>query len=244
MTRKYNRGISESQSMANAEALARRGLPYSGEFRVTTAVAWDWRARVGPNTPLRELVRLAQRACADEVPTKLHDATNLAPDGTPKMTAKAEAFIFGGDSWTDAGATRCVCAARRTNGDASPDTPTTSGQARPVEQAALSVDPALRGRIVHADDCPANAQNRPAISYYQTPFRAALEKANSGDEKGRLYAAIVQSVTIGGQGPQEAALQAGVAPRCVAKDVAEDALRWILSVLTDVRVDTPRGAVA
>jgi hypothetical protein len=99
-----------------------------------------------------------------------------------------------------------------------------------------------RDPIVHADDCPANPLNRPAISYFQTPFRAALESASKGDEKGRLYAAIVQSVTVGGQGPQEAAIQAGVSPRCVAKDVAEDALRWILSILTDVRVDSPRGA--
>ena len=209
MTKAYRRGISESQSAANAEALIRRGLPYSGEFRATTTVAWDWRQRVGPNTPLRELVRMAQRACAEEIPTKLHSGTELAPDGTPAMTPKAEAFIFGGDSWTDAGPVRCNCASEP-----------------------------------HADDCPANPLNRPAISYYQTPFRAALESASRGDEKGRLYAQIVQSVTVGGQGPQEAALQAGVSPRCVAKDVAEDALRWILSHLTDIRVDSPRGAVA
>ena len=250
VTRKYNRGISEAQS--NAEALARRGMPYSGEFRATTAVAWDWRARVGPNVPLRELVRMAQRACAEEVPTKLHDATNLAQDGTPKMTAKAEAFIFGGDSWTDAGRAKCA-------GEATCREFQTHEQDCPVAWSDVDPEPekgypwlqqnvkprfACPCRWQHHETCPANAQNRPAISYYQTPFRAALEKANSGDEKGRLYAAIVQGITIGGQGPQEAALQAGVAPRCVAKDVAEDALRWILAHLTDVRVDSPCGAVA
>ena len=38
MTRKYNRGISESQSAANAEALARRGLPYSEAHRISVPV--------------------------------------------------------------------------------------------------------------------------------------------------------------------------------------------------------------
>ena len=214
MTKAYRRGPSEAQS--NAEALARRGRTYAPDFEATTAIAWDWRQRVGPNTPLRELVRLAQRACAEEIPTKLHSGTELAPDGTPAMTPKFEAYVMGGDSWTDAGPVRCNCGT---------DKLTVPG-------------------LPHADDCPANPLNRPAISYYQTPFRAALENASRGDEKGRLYAQIVHSVTVGGQGPQEAALQAGVSPRCVAKDVAEDALRWILSHLTDVRVDSVRGAVA
>ena len=95
---KRYRGWSDSQ--ANAEALARRSSPYTEASRLSATIAWDATKR-GPRD-LRHAVELVRRAYRDEVPTKLHES-GLADDGTPAMTAKAEAYIFGSPSWTDAG---------------------------------------------------------------------------------------------------------------------------------------------
>jgi len=61
--------------------------------------SYDYHRRE-PET-LREAVHRIQRAYADEVPTKLHDA-QIGDDGTPKMTARAEGYIFGNASADDA----------------------------------------------------------------------------------------------------------------------------------------------
>ena len=98
MSKRY-RGWSDSQS--NAEALARRESTYSEPNRTSAGMAYDFRRRQTPRD-LRHAVDLVRRAYEDEVPTKLHES-GLADDGTPAMTAKAEAYIFGSPSWTDAG---------------------------------------------------------------------------------------------------------------------------------------------
>ena len=98
MSKRYNREPSESQ--INADTLANRGRTYADSNAVSFRMSWDANRRVPRD--LRDAVRLIRRAYQDEVPTKLHES-GLADDGTPKMTAKAEAYIFGSPTWTDAG---------------------------------------------------------------------------------------------------------------------------------------------
>jgi len=241
MTHKYNRGPSEAQS--NAEALARREAAFAPENRTSAGMAYDFRRRQTPRD-LRHAVALVRRAYQDEVPTKLHES-GLADDGTPAMTAKAEAYIFGSPTWTDAGSSkRCNCAAQRTSRDASPGTPTTSGRSRPIEQAALPVELTPRGGSVHLDDCPANPTNAPLVSYFLTPFRATLDGMERHPaESTRKRAAIVRHVTIGSQDPESAAQSEGVPSWC-SRDVAFQALSTFLRMLSDVRVDVRPEAVA
>lgn len=93
-----HRGISDAQ--ANAEALARRGLPFAGESQASAERAWDWRKRQPRN--LREAVRMVRAAYADEVPGKLHEGyDDIGEGGTPKMTARAEGYLFGRPDSTD-----------------------------------------------------------------------------------------------------------------------------------------------
>lgn len=91
----------KSDAQSNAEALARRDGPFAPESRTSAGMAYDWRRRQSPRD-LRHAVSLVRRAYSDEVPAKLHEG-GLADDGTPAMTAKAEAYIFGSATWTDAG---------------------------------------------------------------------------------------------------------------------------------------------
>lgn len=90
----------KSEAQSNAEALAQRGRTYADPNAQSFRFAWDANRR-GPRD-LRHAVELVRRAYRDEVPTKLHEQ-GLADDGTPAMTAKAEAYIFGSPTWTDAG---------------------------------------------------------------------------------------------------------------------------------------------
>ena len=80
------------------------------------------------------------------------------------------------------------------------------------------------------------------VSYYHAPFRAKLAEMEAGDEASRKRAAIVSHVTIGSQGPQEAAIKESVPSWC-AKLVAEDALRAFLRGMTDMKLHV-REAVA
>lgn len=213
MSRSY-RGKSDAQ--ANAEALARRGLPYSAASGVSFSVRWDWHKR--DPLDLRDAVRMARRAYSDEVPDKLHDGTlHLAPDGSPRMTANASRTIFGSGTETDTPRPQCHC----------------------------HVEPDADGHIDHKEDCPkiTEAEQRPFIEYYLAPFRATLAGMELGDEASRKRAAIVSAITIGGEGPQEAAIKAGV-PRWCAKTVAEDAVRAFLRRLSDVKVNVRTEAVA
>lgn len=97
MAKRY-RGISEAQ--ANAEALARRSAPYAQASATSFRVAWDWHKREPAD--LREAVRMVRKAYQDEVPTKLHEAA-IGDDGTPRMTPRAEGYIFGSETADDAG---------------------------------------------------------------------------------------------------------------------------------------------
>lgn len=91
-----------SEAQANAEALTRRGLPYTAASAASIEVRWDWQRRAP--TDLRDAVRQVRRAYADEVPTKLHDGPGvIGQDGTPRMTARAEGYIFGHAESDDAG---------------------------------------------------------------------------------------------------------------------------------------------
>lgn len=91
------RGPSEAQ--ANAEALARRGAPYTEASQASFGIQWDVHKREPDN--LRDAVRAVRRAYADEVPDKLHEHA-IGDDGTPRMTAKAEGYIFGHQEADDA----------------------------------------------------------------------------------------------------------------------------------------------
>lgn len=102
MSRRPYIGPSEAQSRANAEALARRGSPHVGSYELSVRVAWDYRKRAPRD--LREAERAVIRAYADETPTRLHEGPDaIGPDGTPKMTQRAEGYIFGNERSDDAG---------------------------------------------------------------------------------------------------------------------------------------------
>lgn len=183
MSRPY-RGPSEAQS--NAEALLRRPTPYIDPHEASVRQAWDYRAREPAN--LREAVRMVRRAYADEVPGKLHEGPHsIGEGGTPKMTNRAEGYLFGSPSLSDA---------RR-----NPET-----------------------------------GEWDALSYFHSPFRAALDNLAHGDEAERKRGAIVQHVTIGGQGPAEAAIKEGVPSWC-AKLVAAEVLSAFLRNLSDVKLN-------
>ncbi len=63
--------------------------------------AWDYRTREPRD--LRDCVRMALLAYADEVPTKLHEGSRrTGDDGTPRWTTRAEGYIFGSPSGDDA----------------------------------------------------------------------------------------------------------------------------------------------
>jgi len=182
MSKRY-RGISDSQ--ANALALAQRERPYATQSQASFTTAWDYRSRQ-PET-LRDAVRMVRRAYQDEIPTKLHEGyDHIGEGGTPKMTARAEGYLFG--------------------------SPTASDAKRDPETGEHDL-----------------------VSYYHAPFRACLAQMQRGDESSRKRAAIVAHVTIGSQGPQEAAVAEGVPSWC-AKTVAWDALRSFLTRLSDVRI--------
>ena len=82
-----------------------------------------------------------------------------------------------------------------------------------------------------------------AVSWYHSPFRAHLDAMARGNEAERKRAAVVSHVTIGSQGPQEAAIKEGVPTWC-AKLVAEDALRSFLRGLSDLKLNMRREAIA
>lgn len=219
MTKAYRRGISEAES--NARALERRGLPFAEQNRTSVGMAYDYRRRQ-PDT-LRDAVKMARRAYADEVPAKLHDS-GLSDDGSPRWTATATSIIFGNAQVTDAGP-RPKC--------------DPSCRFHPSNVFGDLSD----GGQNHESHCPAYLGNRPILSYYLFPFRATLDRMTRADEPSRKRAAIVSHVTIGSQGPQEAAIAEGV-PHWCAKLVAFDALRSFLGQLSDMRVDTRQETTA
>lgn len=93
--------IGPSEAQANADALMRRGAPYSAASGQSFRVAWDWRKRQ-PRS-LREAVDMVRSLHAAEVPSKLHEGPDsIGPDGTPRMTARAEGYIFGSGTSDDA----------------------------------------------------------------------------------------------------------------------------------------------
>jgi hypothetical protein len=181
-------GTSEAQS--NAEALARRAAPYATASEMSFEVSWDWRKREPRD--LREAVRMARKAYSDEVPTKLHEGyDSIGEGGVPKMTARAEGYLFGRADADDAGR-------------------------------------------------DAETGQRDLLGHYFAPFRAHLAQMERGDESSRKRAAIVSHVTIGSQGPREAAIAEGVPSWC-ARVVAEDAIRAFLHGLSDIRVHVGEG---
>jgi hypothetical protein len=192
---------------------------------VSFRTRWDYHRREPQD--LREAVRMVRRAYADEVPPKLHEGyDSIGPDGTPKMTAKAEGYIFGSAQGSDATSGKCNC-------------PYEAGvrrmlyNTRTMKQAEDAL--ASVADVQHADDCPANPRNAPLVSYYHAPFRAKLDEWQRGDEGSRKRAAIISHVTIGQQGPREAAITEGVPSWC-AKTVAEDAIRAFLRSMTDLKL--------
>lgn len=183
MSKRY-RGISDAQ--ANAEALARRAAPYAVRHTASVTVAWDYRKRQPAN--IREAVHYVRKAYADEIPAKLHESYgSIGEGGTPKMTARAEGYLFGHPQASDA---------KR----------------------------------------DAETGDRELVSYFHAPFRATLDRLAHGNEADRRRAAIVSHITIGQQGPIEAAVAEGVPAWC-AHEVAERALSVFLANLSDMRID-------
>lgn len=120
--------VGPSESQANAEALARRSMPYTDASGATFRVQWDFHRREPRD--LRDAVRQVRRAYADEVPHRLHEGPDsIGDDGTPKMTAKAEGYLFGAPGADDAG--------RTTNDDGS-TTPDLVGYYHSPFRAALA----------------------------------------------------------------------------------------------------------
>ena len=78
-----------------------------------------------------------------------------------------------------------------------------------------------------------------AVSYYHTPFRAALCRWQQGNESERRRGRIVSHITIGDMGPVEAAMKERAHPDD-AKLVAESVLRMFLRGLSDMKVHIPR----
>ena len=183
MSRRPYLGPSEAQ--ANAEALVRRGSPYTAASEMSFRLKWDHHRREPRD--LREAVSMVRRAYADEVPSKLHKGTDNAEGlfGAPGFTPQAARYIFDNPDGSD-----------------SPD----------------------------------------ALSYYHSPFRAHLDVMSRGNEAERKRAAVVSHVTIGSQGPQEAAIKEGVPTWC-AKVVAEDALRGFLRGLSDMKLNMRAEAI-
>lgn len=82
---------------------------------------------------------------------------------------------------------------------------------------------------------------RDLSGWHFSPFRAALDRMTHGGDTERVYAAIVQKVTLGGEGPRQAALAAGVRPEAIAKGVALMAMRSFLRSMTDLRLHVHEG---
>lgn len=202
MTKRY-RDLSDSQ--ANAEALARRDAPWTATSAQSFAVAWDWRKRA-PRS-LGEAVTMVRALYAAEVPTKLHEAA-IGEDGTPRMTPRAEGYIFGDPRSDDAGRW---------------EEPLTDDAGQPVKGD---------------DGKPVMVTRRDPIGHYHAPFRARLAGMEHGGELDRHRAAIVSHVTIGSQGPVQAAMAESV-PQWCAKLVAEDALFAFLHGMSDLRLHLP-----
>jgi hypothetical protein len=221
MTRRYNRD--HSMSEANSAALYGRDRTYSTAHRMSVTVSQDYRKRQPRD--LREAVKMARALYADEVPTKLHEGRNhgtpsLAADGSPKFAPMVTSYIFGSANATDAGHPKCQCPAM--------------AEAFGPPYPPYPAEEASHDHYIH---CPAHPSQRPIISYYLFPFRATLDRLSRGGEHERLIAGIVSAVTIGSQGPQQAAIAKGVQPACIAKDVAEWSLRAFLRSMSDVRVE-------
>jgi hypothetical protein len=213
-----------SEAQANAEALARRSAQYAPEHAASVSVQWDYRHR--EPTDLRDAVRLARKAYADEVPERLHEGPDsIGEGGTPRMDARAMGYLFGNAQASYAPKASCTC------GGTGP----LATEMRALDDAgAITWDAPLP----HGAACPKNPANQEALSYYHAPFRATLSRmASSNSDAQRKRAAIVSHVTIGSQGPQEAAISEGV-PEWCAKLVAMDALRSFLRILSDVKVHT------
>lgn len=86
----------------------------------------------------------------------------------------------------------------------------------------------------NATDAPKG--ERPLVSHYLTPFRAALDRLDKGAATEQRRARMVRHVTVGGMSPSEAAIREKANP-FDAKLVIEDALRSFLRTLSDLRVD-------
>ena len=85
----------------NADVLARRGSPFTAASGASFTTRWDWHKRQPTN--LREAEHMIRRAYTDEVPVKLHDGPSaIGPDGTPRMSTRAEGYIFGAADGDDA----------------------------------------------------------------------------------------------------------------------------------------------
>ncbi len=102
------------------------------------------------------------------------------------------------------------------------------------EGGVPKMHPAAEGYIFGNDQ--AGHDTEAALDFYRTPFRAALANWQYQQPK---RAAIVAHVSIGSQGPIQAAVAEGV-PQWCARIVAEDTLRAFLRSLTDVKVRLPK----
>ena len=87
-----------SEAQANAEALTRRSSTYADDH----AKSWEVRFDRQPPRSLRQLVRDLRRACADEVPTRIH-SRDTDEGGDPAWAPEFTRYITGSDFATDRG---------------------------------------------------------------------------------------------------------------------------------------------
>jgi hypothetical protein len=242
--------IGPSDAQANAEALARRGLPYSAASGASFRVQWDWHRREPRD--LREAVRMVRKAYADEVPTKLHDGPDaIGPDGTPRMTARAEGYIFGDERATDAPQGKCTCGMPpgAVDGPKAAPPPCTCGATSRSAASMVAHQPDCLAWVMskphwtHSRDCPRAPENQPLVAYYLAPFRATLANMERGDPTNQRRARMVQHVTFGSMGPYEAATAEGAHP-LDAKDVAEAAIRAFLRCMSDLKLSVRNSEAA
>lgn len=210
-----------SEAQVNADALANRGRTYADPNAASFRIQWDWNRREPKN--LREAVHMVRKAYQDEVPTAIHEGPDsIGEGGTPKYR---ETFLRYMDSPTATDAGRAVCA--------------TSCRFHPDNVFGALSD----GGRNHESHCPAHPSNRPLVAYHLTPFRATLSDMERGPSGTAKRAEIVRRITIGSQGPKEAAIAAGVPDWCAGL-VAEDSLRAFLRRHSDLRLSLPKEDAA
>jgi hypothetical protein len=220
------RPLPPSEAQQNADALYRRTYTYAPENATSINLNWDWRKRQPRD--LREAVSMARQLHAAEVPSKLHEGPDsIGPDGTPRMTVRAEGYIFGSGTSDDA-----------------PRNPETNERDpvgyyhAPFRARLAEMTGDHYGRCVRRCVCKGGQRIGKDDRHHHFKDCPAGQPWVPCNDVSHKRAAIVQHVTIGAQSPVEAAIAEGVPSWC-ARLVAEDALRAFLHSMSDMKFHLP-----